>query len=344
MDDKKIYKCPYCGKEIKKGNAWHVKRCRDEYIKNMQEEEKSRIKDLYVTQKKSLVQLSKIIGLPYTQLQRILPIIGIELRNIKEACNTTERKKLYEKTMMEHFGTKHNFSKECSSRKEWEKRLLEEEGITNVFQRKEVIEKIHNTMVEKYGEEGLKYQRSKGSDINYYIEKYGKIEGRKEWKRVCYEKGKSGRIEYYVEKYGEKEGYKLWMEKIYSITKCFKHNNGLNEKCAKLLKKNNIQYEVEYMLPSETHAFRYDFKINNLLLELNGTYWHCSPKRYMPNDLVRFPNNRFILAKDKWEYDREKINNAKEKGFLIEVIWEDEFSEKKLLEIIKKNNYGNCKN
>ena len=40
--------------------------------------------------------------------------------------------------MMDRFGCKHNFEKNCESRKKWEKRLFEEEGIIIVqcFHRK----------------------------------------------------------------------------------------------------------------------------------------------------------------------------------------------------------------
>lgn len=344
MELKKVYKCPYCGEEIKLGNGHHVKQCMDRYIENMTDEDKEKIRNLYVTQEKSLVQISKIMGLPYSQLQRILPLIGIKLRNIAEAVNTTERKALYEKTMMEHFGTKHNFCKECSSRQKWESRLMETEGITNVFQRKSVIEKIRHTMVEKYGANEWKYQRAKSSDINYYIEKYGEKKGKEEWDRICYEKGKANRIEYYVEKYGEERAIDLWFKKRKAVAKGFKHNNGLNEKCAEILTKYGIKYEKEFPIKHENGLYYYDFKINNLLIELNGTYWHCSPKRYKPNDIVRFPNNHFILAKDKWKYDEEKCEHAAKNGFLVETIWEDEFSEEKLIDIIKNNNYGNSKN
>lgn len=336
--------CPFCGKEIKKGNGWHIRECMQNYISKLSEDDIKKIKQLYVVEKMSLVELSDILNFPYGTLQKMLPLLGINLRNIKEACNTQRKKAKYEKTMMEHYGTTHNFNKNCSSRQEWEKRLFEEEGITNVFQRKEVIKKIHETMVEKYGENEWKYQHSKSSDINYYIKKYGEEKGIEEWNRICYEKGKSNRMEYYVEKYGEEKGVEEWLNRLKQLTKSFTHNNGLNKKCSIILKNNGIPFEKEFPLFSKEHRYFYDFKIDNILLELNGIYWHCSPKIYKANDLVKFPNNKFILAKDKWEYDKRKCEFALEKGYKILTIWEDEFSEKKLLTLLKENGYGNCKN
>lgn len=54
---------------------------------------------------------------------------------------------------MERWGHPHNFCKENPSRLAWEKKLLETEGITNVFQREEVKGKIKETILTKYGVE-----------------------------------------------------------------------------------------------------------------------------------------------------------------------------------------------
>lgn len=338
----KMVKCPYCGQLFKHSNPHHTKKCLTEYIKNLTEEQKEDFRKSYIDDGLSLPDMVKKYSLPYSHLQKILPAIGITLRNLKQAANMSGKKEKYEKSMMEHFGCKHNFMRECSSRKEWEDRLLKEEGITNVFQRKEVIEKIKETMLERYGEDGIYYNRVKGSTLEYWIDKLGEEKGIEHFNEICYEKGKANKYEYYIETYGEEEGLRRWKKKIYDCSK-WTYNNGLNDTCAKLLDKNNIIYEREFKILKDNGRFySYDFKIQNLLIELNGTYWHCSPKRYQPNDLVRFPNNHFILAKDKWEYDKQKCLYAESKGYKIISIWEDEFNEEKLLEILKKYNYGSC--
>ena len=340
----KYLKCAFCGQYFKRGDWHHTHVCRKNYEENLSEEKKSEIIGKYKDEGYSMVDMSKYLGLPYSATERILRDLGCERRTVKDASKIPRKKEKYENTCLEHFGYKHNFFKGTPSRKKWENKLLTEEGITNVFQRKEVIEKIRNTMIERYGEEEWKYQRSKSSDVSYYIEKYGEEKGREEWERVCYEKGKSGRPEYYIEKYGKEDGLIKWEEHFKNHN--FTHNDGLNEKCADMLEKNGIKdYEREFKILTAKRYYSYDFKINNLLIELNGTYWHCSPKRYKPNDLVKFPNNRFIKAKDKWEYDKKKCNFAREKGFIVETIWEDEFTEDLLLTILEKNNYGkDCKN
>lgn len=344
--NKEMLECPFCHELIKKGNGWHTNRCREKYLKEITDEQINQFKMDYIEEGLSLPQISQKYNLPYAQLQKIFPKIGIRLRTVKEANNMPGRRKLYEQTMLKNHGTTHNFNKDSELRKRWEQRLFEEEGITNVFQRKEVIDKIKQTMLDKYGEEGIYYNRTKGSMLSYWIEKLGEEEGIKKYNEICHEKGKSNRIEYYIDLYGEEEGIKKYTQRLNDSSK-WVNRNGLNDKCAKILEKNGIPYEQEFKIhrTSNNRFYSYDFKIGNLLIELNGVYWHCSPKKYQPNDIVHFPNNIFIKAKDKWAYDKEKGDYAVNNGFQFETIWEDEFNENKLLEVINKYyNYGNSKN
>ena len=335
--------CPYCGGQYRKGNSHHVSKCLKTYVENLSEETINEWKKKYIEEKYSLPEMVEYVGLPYHHLQNIFPKIGIVLRKINEAGATERRKEKYKKTCIEHFGTPHNFSKDSKSRKEWEARLLKDEGITNVFQREEVKKKIAKTMLSKYGD-GWKYQRSKSNDVNYYIEKYGEEEGVKRYNNICYEKGKTNRISYYIEMYGEECGNYLWEERMKARAKSLVNNDGLNKKCEKILDKHHIQYEKEFVIffNQNRNFRRYDFKIGNLLIELNGNYWHCSPKMYKPNHMVKFPHGHFIKAKDKWEYDENKKLLAETNGYKIETIWEDEFSEHVLFDVLKKYNYGDC--
>lgn len=334
-------KCPFCGIQIKKGNQHHIKKCREIFLKTFN---KDKLIDLYVTQEKSILQISKHYNLPYSQIQYFLKYYGIKKRNIKEACNTKEKKELYEKTMMEKYGVKHNFEKNCSLRKEWENRMLIEEGITNVFQRADVKEKILETMLKKYGVDGIRFNRSKGNYLWYYIEKYGDEEGVKKYNEILKLKGEPSKKEYYIKKYGEDIGLQKYEERLNKQRIGLKYNQGLNERCEKILQKNNITYEREFLITdNKQKLYFYDFKINNLLIELNGVYWHCSPKKYKINDIVKFPNNTYKKVSDIWEKDNRKKQFAIDNGYTLLTIWEDEFSEEFLINKIKELEYGNSK-
>lgn len=84
--------------------------------------------------------------------------------SIKQAANHSNTKNKRKKTLIKKTGFDHNFCKNSPSRKAWEKRLLEKEGITNVFQRKEVKKKSLKTMLTKYGSRNTSYF-NKGSSI-----------------------------------------------------------------------------------------------------------------------------------------------------------------------------------
>lgn len=328
-----MIKCPYCGEEIKRGNGTHIRKCFLEYVKNFDEIE---FKRLYLDEEKSIVDLTGIYNLPYPQIQKLLSYYNIPTRSVAEACRTKTRQKKYEGTMMRNYGTTHNFNKDCSSRQKWEKRLLETEGIVNVFQRKEVKEKIKATMLEKYGEDGIFFNRSKGNYLWYYIEKYGEEEGTKKFNEILKRKSEVNSKEYYVKKYGEERGSEEWFKHLERIGKSCKNNYGLNKKCEDVLQKYNIEYKAEYFLPSDKHGYLYDFLVGNLIIELNSVYWHCSPKKYKSTDIVKFPHGKLIKAQDKWDYDKEKADSARSKGYNVEIIWEDEFSEEKIIEVLKK--------
>jgi len=72
--------------------------------------------------------------------------IFVQSRTCSKKCAYELRKQSWKKTC----GTEHNFSKNSSSRKKWEEKLLNDEGITNVWQREDVKIKIKQTLKEKY--------------------------------------------------------------------------------------------------------------------------------------------------------------------------------------------------
>ena len=74
----------------------------------------------------------------------------------------------------------------------------------------------------------------------------------------------------------------------------------------------------------------------------NGLNKKCSI--ILKNNGIPFEKEFPLFSKDKWEYDKRKCEFDLEKGYKILTIWEDEFSEKKLLTLLKENGYGNCKN
>lgn len=73
----------------------------------------------------------------------------------------------------------------------------------------------------------------------------------------------------------------------------------------------------------------------NLLVEYNGDYWHCNPKKY-ESDYLNTKKNKTV--KELWQYDANKLYLAKKNGYNCEVIWETDYKKNKniILELIEK--------
>jgi len=100
----------------------------------------------------------------------------------------------------------------------------------------------------------------------------------------------------------------------------------------KILEQNNINVISNFLLCGK--IFDIYIPIFNLLVEYNGDYWHCNPKKYDENYLNIKKNK---TAKEIWEYDENKLYLAKNNGYNCEVIWESDYKKNKniIIELIK---------
>ena len=188
--------------------------------------------------------------------------------------------------------------------------------------------------IKRYGkEEGLKYwaeyckhEAWAGCALDYFITKFGPIEGEKRYKDI--NKLKSPTLNNFIRKYGEQEGTEKY--KIYNKLKSKSYSNISQKLFDELLKsiedKDNVFYgshngEVEIdAIDSEKYYFA-DFKYHNKIIEFNGTYWHADPRLYDENELIR----ENTLAKDIHEHDRIKLDEFKKQGYDVLVIWESDY-------------------
>lgn len=160
-----MIKCDYCAKELKNKASFgvHSKNC-IEYKSIINSLTKEKLIDLYINKQMSAVDIQKFFNLKtYALVYQKLKEFDIEV-SFKNSAKKCKAKR--EKTNLEKYGTHHNFCRGSESRKKWEEKLFKEEGISNVFQRKEVKEKIRNTMIEKYKKESpQKIHTCRGKNI-----------------------------------------------------------------------------------------------------------------------------------------------------------------------------------
>ena len=78
-----------------------------------------------------------------------------------------------------------------------------------------------------------------------------------------------------------------------------------------------ISYHYNYFIGRRS----YDFKIKNLIIEIQGDYWHMNPKVYKKDDI----NPSFQMTAEKvWEKDKKKKEYAEKYGYKVLCFWEKE--------------------
>ena len=99
----------------------------------------------------------------------------------------------------------------------------------------------------------------------------------------------------------------------------------------------NILKELNYSVKKSYRIDRYicDIFIEklNLVIEYNGDYWHCNPKKYNENYI--HPHKKKIASKI-WEEDSIRIDNMRNMGYTLVVIWESEFDSVNTIKTILK--------
>lgn len=113
--------------------------------------------------------------------------------------------------------------------------------------------------------------------------------------------------------------------------------SSLNKKIMNFLDDEGIEYNMEFRITDIDKSGKivsrfYDFRIDDLIIEAQGRYYHADPRIYKETDVIRFPKSSFT-AKELWEKDIFKKQIAIKKGFRFLAIWENEI----------KNDWNNVK-
>ena len=99
-----------------------------------------------------------------------------------------------------------------------------------------------------------------------------------------------------------------------------------------------IERQFQMLKENRRHSFSYDMKIGNVLIEINGDYWHANPVLYESKREFKRPNG-IMTSEQIWQKDEQKRNFAISKGFLVYYIWEKDFHENKEKTIELCKNY-----
>jgi len=265
------------------------------------------------------INLDKYKLCPNCRKYKLCKNCNVEFKHHQnQTCSKKCAQELKEKSFIESCGSKHNFSKESKSRLEWQKRLLDEEGIVNVFQRECVKEKSKSSIIKKFGVDNI----SKSPMIKLIKEKTLKNT------ILLYPNIIKDKWHETHNRFLDKIGYD---PRLHMIGKASKESliifNPLIEWCI-----NNINILIddiyigiddkkEYFIPYNKKIFFYDFTIKSkkIIIEFNGVLFHAK-------DEFSNWNNPFTneSAFDNIKRNELKKNIAINNGFKLIEIWSDE--------------------
>jgi G:T-mismatch repair DNA endonuclease (very short patch repair protein) len=99
---------------------------------------------------------------------------------------------------------------------------------------------------------------------------------------------------------------------------------GYSSKPEKRVQKILIDLGVIALHNKHLWKYNWDIVIDKIIIEVQGTMWHAKPDRYKATDLIMGK----LLASDIWAKDTRKQTKAKEEGYTVIEIWEDEINKR----------------
>lgn len=192
-------------------------------------------------------------------------------------------------------------------------------GLINGYTEKEAKEKISERQ-KLTSLESFQNRYGKEEGLNRYtqrIENFSKTYNNKDIKIKNIENKSRGRTkaqlinEYGIEK--TTEIIKKRQPKSRAISK-------LETKIFNELIKSFPQIKKQKILFYNNNFYIFDIALDNILIEINGTWWHADPRKYDKNSILY----RGKSAQEIWDYDKNKIEAANKCGYIIFSIWENE--------------------
>lgn len=299
--------CPFCKKELdpQRGGT-HLYGCNKKikdrkeirflYIQyNFPEISKEEILyQKYVIELYSLPMLKKEFDINSGCVMFLLDWYAVPKRTASESMLNIGIPKIKE-TCLEKYGSTNCLGKESPLYEKRNKTVKEKYGVDNVFQIPKIIKWINSDAL--------------------YLERYGKT-----------------KKQYKGDNRKEVISHMTLDEKMSWLNKSILSNHpsspsSLEIRIAKILREElHIQYFIQFPLSLNKNQTKiYDFYLEqyNLLIEVQGDYWHANPKLYKAQQILNF-HGKFIKAEEIWSNDKIKKELALKHNFNIIYIWEND--------------------
>ena len=276
----------------------------------------------------SVFTLVNAYGIPHKSLSLLFKLNNVRLKNLSEICKQKSVRDKYKSTCLDKYGV-NNVSKHDEVKEKKRETFIENYGIDNIFKTNEFKESLNDLMINKYGVKRLtnSVKISEAWNNKTETEKNIIIEKCKLTKSNWSDEHKSNIINKMLEtksnwsdeeifinsaniSNGLKEVWSNFSEDEFNKRMIRLHKNFISKleiRVRNILTNLNIPFTPQFPLKYRT----YDIKIDNtnILIEVNGDFWHANPRKYKANDLLPFPKKE-VLAELLWKKDKKKIKNS----------------------------------
>jgi len=279
-------------------------------------------------------------NIPHKSLSLVFRLNGVKLKSISEATKQKSVRDKYKKTCVAKYGVS-NVSK-CDKIKEKKKEtFIENYGVDNIFKTDEFKESLNDLMINKYGTKRLTnpdkireaWTNKTDTEKNIIIKKHKLTKSN--WsdehksnviKKMMETKSNWSDEEIFINGRNISNGLKkMWSnlsDDEFNKRMVRLHKNFISKleiRVRDILTRLNISFTPQYPINHRT----YDIKIDNtnILIEVNGDFWHANPRKYKGSDILPFPNKE-VIAESLWGKDEKKLNIALKNGFKVLPLWE----------------------
>ena len=277
------------------------KKSANDYLKQhcVTEEE---FKNDYEVQQLSFPEINKKYGLSFRACYSILKYLNIPVRNISAALKTNNYRKKNIASLKEKYGV------ENPSQLDWvkEKKKLTFQnhyGVDNIWKHKKYHEWLDEWYNRKYGFNKSKYVSKKSKSV---------------WKS----KSEEEKIKWLSNSIHSENSF----QKAQISNQRGYNKSKLEDRICLILNRLQIIYQRPFFVKvSSKKRYFYDFLLKeiNVVIEINGDYWHANPSLHNENELIHYKFGN-IYAKDIWDKDKKKIEYVNSLGYKTLVMWESD--------------------
>lgn len=133
------------------------------------------------------------------------------------------------------------------------------------------------------------------------------------------------------------------MRKRYGVSKSWllsTHGSKSQTELTNLLKEQFPQYTIlsDYPIIKKVGGYKLDILIKelNVVIEFNGTYWHCDPRFY---EKEYYNQKKKLKAAAIWKYDSDRKSFLEGLGYKVIIVWEHDYktNNEQTIKLLKEN-------